>query len=96
MEDKRNHKIYHYNKNDVYDLTNIKEDNDMKTISKWLTELPETQKTKAFRNVELQGRFDYCSFEECESLKSALVFAFIWGTSKEGEEYWREFYSNLK
>ncbi len=69
----------------------------MKTIREWLEELPEPYRTQAINNYDLLG--PYPPFIESpydiETLWSAVLNAFDWSESKEGNHYWDEFHNTL-
>ena len=63
----------------------------MKTIREWLEELPEPYRTQAIDNTSESDLM----IEE-ESLADAVIGAFSWNESPEGEIYWGDFHDTLK
>src|ERR1700712_3743914 len=66
----------------------------MKTIKEWLEILPEPQKTKAFANIN-NSNFTLLN-SKSSSLTQALMAAFIWSRSNEGEAYWVKISEKIK
>lgn len=61
-----------------------------KTVREWLNELPEPIRSRAIRNAE-----DYHKpfLDESEiSLREAVLGAFLWSETPEGNEFWSAVY----
>lgn len=65
----------------------------MKKIKEWLKELPEEHREKAIRNCEKDICYTGYTYED--SLADALCEAFIWRSTIEGYEYWKNVYNSL-
>ena len=61
-----------------------------KTIFNWLAELKQPYKTKAIDNTS-PNNLTY----ERNSLHQAVLGAFEWDKSPEGDEYWRNLYNAI-
>ena len=59
----------------------------MKTIKKWLEELPEPYRTQALDNLSEED-----GLIESETMEYAIRAAFVWFHTEEGHTYW----SNLR
>jgi len=63
-----------------------------KSVKAWLEELPEEIKDQAISNTKP------ALLEEnaiAESLREAVLGAFIWGETPEGHKYWQEIHESL-
>jgi len=58
----------------------------MKTTEKWFNTLPKEIKKRAFGNVNANWKLEY----KHSSLFEAVVFAFVWSETLEGQDYWSE------
>lgn len=68
----------------------------MKTLKEWLEELPTEVKEKALNNVyKLNINPELALRYREESLKSAIMGAFIWMETEEGNDYWYNIYKEL-
>jgi len=56
----------------------------------WQSDWPGDVKQRAIKNID-----EVCFGKERDSLKSALVFSFLWNESQEGQDFWGEIYYNL-
>ena len=59
----------------------------MKTTEKWFNTLPKEIKNKAFGNLREN---DWEKEKKYSSLFEALVCAFVWSETLEGQDYWSE------
>jgi hypothetical protein len=68
-----------------------------KTIAEWLAELEEPYKSQSLQNDEYSPYRTVAGDERKHlTIKKALLSAFVWDETKEGDEYWREFHDLLK
>jgi len=58
----------------------------MKTTEKWFNTLPKEIKKRAFGNVNANWKLEY----KHSSLFEAVVCAFVWQHTLEGQDYWSE------
>jgi hypothetical protein len=65
----------------------------MKEIEEWLKELPVEYRDKAIANRRNYNRDD--SYVLAESLAEALIHAFDWIDTEEGDDYWNRCYYTL-
>lgn len=63
----------------------------MKTILQWMQELPESQRKQALHNMTLYPYMPHST--EVDSLKSALLRAFVWGRGNGTAQYWSDVYN---
>ena len=63
----------------------------MATIKDYFEELPEPYKTQAIKNST-----DHCLGKNTTSLGSALCNGFIWSSTEQGHNYWRDFLFSLE
>ena len=64
----------------------------IKTIKQWLEELPEPYRTQALENYQ---DFFYQDEEPINYISDAINWAFRWESSKEGYDYWFNFWEKL-
>ncbi len=69
----------------------------MKTVSEYLETFPEPYRTQAINNFNgnRNDTFWIGKNKECANVKEALGSAFSWNYSKEGDDYWSNFYNSL-
>jgi hypothetical protein len=62
-----------------------------KTIIEWLNELKEP-----YRSEAIEESVDWLHKVKKPSLGEALAGSFMWGLSKQGEDYWIEVYDEIR
>jgi hypothetical protein len=65
----------------------------LKTIREWLGDLPEPHRAKALKNLDTIP--DSWPDKYVENMELALIEAFCWECSPEGDGYWEAVYQNL-
>lgn len=66
-----------------------------KTIREWLEELEEPYKSQAIQNAENESEYNDYLDEARDSLAGAVLGAFTWEYSPEGDKYWSDLYDTL-
>lgn len=62
-----------------------------KTIEEWLEELHEPYRKEAIENRKNVPLI----FEETSALSTAILFAFDWGRTPQGDSYWGDLYDQF-
>ena len=63
----------------------------MKTNETWFTGLGEPYRSQSLQNSKVENTLE----RKHESIRNALMLAFVWKNTQQGADYWRELYNKL-